>query len=448
MRRAQAEARVADLTATLRARNDELTRSAEALEQAREANQGAAREWLAWLERHDLAGIADRDAAGAQVAAVTLAKGALAKAASTRAEMDRLSRDHEAHARTAASLAAALGLLQPDAGVADDATLGRLVVTMREALASAIGDQARREAAAEALATADRALAETQVELEAADAALARLLEANHAPDADALRQAVARSAEAKALDDRIAADERVLLAQSGPGDALAALRAELGAIESRAQIDEALAHAVAARDMAREELAKLSEEIGGLKQSVEEQLRDASQSALRQKREDLLGRLDELARDWAAASLAGHLLRTAREAYESEHRPAVIGIAERHFAEWTEGRYVRIVAPLGSMFERVERADGESVALEALSLGTAQQLYLAVRFGLLEHFAQNAEPLPVIMDDVLVNFDPIRAARTAASIRELARTHQVLYFTCHQEVPLEPDEEVVLGRL
>ena len=35
-------------------------------------------------------------------------------------------------------------------------------------------------------------------------------------------------------------------------------------------------------------------------------------------------------------------------------------------------------------------------------------------------------------MDDVLVNFDPTRAASAAEGILEMARNRQVLYFTCH----------------
>jgi uncharacterized protein YhaN len=35
-------------------------------------------------------------------------------------------------------------------------------------------------------------------------------------------------------------------------------------------------------------------------------------------------------------------------------------------------------------------------------------------------------------MDDVLVNFDPERAAAVADVLREVAKTRQVLVFTCH----------------
>jgi uncharacterized protein YhaN len=90
-------------------------------------------------------------------------------------------------------------------------------------------------------------------------------------------------------------------------------------------------------------------------------------------------------------------------------------------------------------------RNDGTTVPLGGLSTGTAQQLYLALRFGLVDHFARQAESLPVVMDDILVNFDPARAERAARSIEDLARRHQVLYFTCHPGTPLKPDREIEL---
>jgi uncharacterized protein YhaN len=89
-------------------------------------------------------------------------------------------------------------------------------------------------------------------------------------------------------------------------------------------------------------------------------------------------------------------------------------------------------VAPPGDASVRVETEGGESRVTEELSRGTGEQLYLALRFGLIEEFARHAEPLPVMMDDILVNFDAERAARAASAIRDLADRHQVLYFTCH----------------
>jgi uncharacterized protein YhaN len=41
---------------------------------------------------------------------------------------------------------------------------------------------------------------------------------------------------------------------------------------------------------------------------------------------------------------------------------------------------------------------------------------------------------LPLIMDDVLVNFDPERARAVAQELARFSTQHQVLIFTCHPE--------------
>ena len=43
-----------------------------------------------------------------------------------------------------------------------------------------------------------------------------------------------------------------------------------------------------------------------------------------------------------------------------------------------------------------------------------------------------NNERLPVIVDEVLVNFDPVRARRAAEAFVKLAEQTQVMVFTCH----------------
>ena len=145
-----------------------------------------------------------------------------------------------------------------------------------------------------------------------------------------------------------------------------------------------------------------------------------------------LEGQAAAMAREWAVRAVALRLLEETRSRYERERQPDVVRAAEQHFERITGGRYARIVAPPGDASVRIETAGGEGKITDELSRGTAEQLYLALRFGLIEEFARHAEPLPVVMDDILVNFDADRAARAAAAIRDLADRHQVLYFTCH----------------
>ena len=73
------------------------------------------------------------------------------------------------------------------------------------------------------------------------------------------------------------------------------------------------------------------------------------------------------------------------------------------------------------------------------LSRGSVEQLYLCLRLGLAETFAERSEALPIILDDVLVNFDPGRAVSVAEVLAETAQRHQVLLLTCHPHL-----EEIV----
>ena len=101
------------------------------------------------------------------------------------------------------------------------------------------------------------------------------------------------------------------------------------------------------------------------------------------------------------------------------------------------------IFAPLDGSEIQVERVDGVRLAPQALSRGTAEQLYLSMRLALVREYANHVDPLPVVFDDIFVNFDPDRSRTSLKALRELCTTHQVLMFTCHPEL-INQVEEIV----
>ena len=54
------------------------------------------------------------------------------------------------------------------------------------------------------------------------------------------------------------------------------------------------------------------------------------------------------------------------------------------------------------------------------------------MRFAAVEEFGEKREHLPVVVDEVLVNFDLERAKKAAAAFGKIAEGNQVLVFTCH----------------
>jgi len=153
----------------------------------------------------------------------------------------------------------------------------------------------------------------------------------------------------------------------------------------------------------------------------------------LRQEQEAVRAEIDSLAIEWARATVALRLLEEAKRTFERERQPQVLQEASTFFRLLTCERYEGVFSPLGEGRElHALLPDQKSLTPEKLSRGTAEQLYLALRFGFLADSAQKGTTLPVVMDEILVNFDPERAAAAARAIGKLAESHQILFFTCH----------------
>jgi uncharacterized protein YhaN len=80
-------------------------------------------------------------------------------------------------------------------------------------------------------------------------------------------------------------------------------------------------------------------------------------------------------------------------------------------------------------------RPDGRLVGVEGMSDGSHDQLYLALRLASLESWLQSHEPVPFVVDDILLNFDDVRATAALTALAELSRQTQVLFFTHHRHI-------------
>jgi uncharacterized protein YhaN len=147
---------------------------------------------------------------------------------------------------------------------------------------------------------------------------------------------------------------------------------------------------------------------------------------------EGLRTELQSIVGDWQATSLASMLLQETLHQFERTRQPEVLATASTTFAYITKGRYIRVVQEEQGPGILVIDRDGGRRPAESLSRGTAEQLYLCIRFALAAEFGRRSEPLPIVMDDVFVNFDAERAESMAYVIAEFAQNHQVLLFTCH----------------
>lgn len=182
----------------------------------------------------------------------------------------------------------------------------------------------------------------------------------------------------------------------------------------------------------AADEFESLTTEVAGLRAHIDHERREDALSLLRLEETGLEERITADVRRHTVLSLASRLLGMAQERYERDRQPAVVKNAEAAFSRMTCGRYTRLTVPLGKdaieVFDKTSAARGP----EHLSRGTAEQLYLALRFGLVDQLGEVGKGLPLLMDDVLVNFSPERVRPAAEAIADLAERRQVVFFTCH----------------
>ena len=156
------------------------------------------------------------------------------------------------------------------------------------------------------------------------------------------------------------------------------------------------------------------------------------------QEAEDLRARIKFEVEQYARLRLASAVLRDGIERYREKAHGPVVERASSLFAALTLGSFTGLKVDYDHRDEQVlmgVRGDGSSLGVGGMSLGTADQLYLALRLATLDLFLDGREPLPLIVDDILIQFDDARASATLKILAGLAERTQVLVFTHHEHL-------------
>ena len=177
---------------------------------------------------------------------------------------------------------------------------------------------------------------------------------------------------------------------------------------------------------------AERHQQQGKIRQQRDALIDEQHFEELRFREEALKQEIHEAARSWARVTLARHAVAEAKAFFEQERQPEVMRAASYWFKAITHDEYLGISPDSEPGALAVLTAKKEPRPVAQLSRGTREQLFLAMRLALIRNRSRDAEPLPVLMDDILVNFDPERARAAAGAVLALAEDHQILFFTCH----------------
>lgn len=252
------------------------------------------------------------------------------------------------------------------------------------------------------------------------------------ARDLAGLRQTLSGTAERQSLEQTVQQVDSLVAARAGGDEQALSFVGELdrGMVETwERELDSTkarLAEAAEQRDQAIRRLETVRRQREALERSADLPTLETGAEALR-------SRLEEETGQWRLLVIARGLVGEALREFTAGRQPAVLERASRLFRTVTGGRYDSVVQESDGNGLTLLAGDGRRVETHHLSRGTAEQLYLCLRLALAEDFSGRGRPVPLLMDDVLVNADPERARGMADAIREYAgRGGQVILFTCH----------------
>lgn len=187
--------------------------------------------------------------------------------------------------------------------------------------------------------------------------------------------------------------------------------------------------------EKADSELDSVQQQIGTFRQKLAQWEGGAEAADAADEAQQALADVKALAENYARVKLASSLLTREIERFREQKEGPILRRAGEMFGRMTLYRFDRLIARVDSQDRRrliCVRDNGQEVPVEGLSDGTRDQLYLALRMASLEqHLALN-EPLPLVLDDIFINFDDGRTRAALEILTETAAHTQVLLFTHH----------------
>ncbi len=136
---------------------------------------------------------------------------------------------------------------------------------------------------------------------------------------------------------------------------------------------------------------------------------------------------------------LLSNILRSAEQSFRERHQPDVLQRCSEYVRFITQGRYDQL-----SLFE--DEAGAETLHIRdqngvyhpmqpPLSSGTLDQIHLAFRLAVIDHLDAGQESLPLVLDEILINWDDARFERGLELLSRISQRRQIFLCTCRRSV-------------
>ena len=174
----------------------------------------------------------------------------------------------------------------------------------------------------------------------------------------------------------------------------------------------------------------EVAEKRGSIIERLSQMAKSNEYSKLLQEKQNRKAELDTKVNDWLTYVFAQYMLGEAQTYYEKVRQPVVIRTASEYLHRMTQGRYTLQASFDGKELYAVDSSQ-RRIPEKQWSSGLGDQVYLAIRISLAVAFSKQIEPMPIILDDILVRFDEQRQKEAVQFLASLGKKEQVFLFTC-----------------
>ena len=183
-----------------------------------------------------------------------------------------------------------------------------------------------------------------------------------------------------------------------------------------------------------KEKYQASTEELGKLKKTKETLTGESHISETETDIETCKQNLSNAYKEWLSNRITSKILSEVKKKYENEKQPDIIKKASDLFYQLTGQKYHLNISLDDKQITVVDNSAAIK-NLDELSRGTKEQLLICLRLGYINEYEKTSEPLPLILDDVMVNFDSDRAKEIASILSNFSKNRQVLILTCHPSI-------------
>ncbi len=121
---------------------------------------------------------------------------------------------------------------------------------------------------------------------------------------------------------------------------------------------------------------------------------------------------------------------------FYSIYEPKIFEVASDNLSKFTLGKYTKVVADKDGELTIYNSKINNYIKVDySISKGTLEQVYLSMRLALAYIIEKEDIIMPIVLDEVFVNWDKDRFFATCDYLFNQKNNRQMFYFTCHESV-------------